>query len=142
MLDVVEIKIWGELIGAARWDQNLELASFQCDKKFLARNYDLSPIKMPLQNRKQIYSFPELRKHKNKKTFTFKGLHRLLADTLPDKYSDQLINIWLVQKSRPPSSMNPGEQLYFIGFIGKGALEFEPRHLKSSQQIFIIEIKV
>lgn len=141
MVDVVEIKIWGQLVGAARWDQNQQLASFQYDKKFLTGNHDLSPIKMPLQNGERIYSFPELRKQKNQETSTFKGLPGLLADALPDKYGNQLINIWLAQEGRPPNSMNPVEQLCFIGSRGMGALEFEPTQLKSSQQAFTIEIK-
>lgn len=141
MVDVVEIKIWGQLVGAARWDQNQQLASFQYDKKFLTRNHDLSPIKMPLQNGERIYSFPELRKQKNQETSTFKGLPGLLADALPDKYGNQLINIWLAQEGRPPNSMNPVEQLCFIGSRGMGALEFEPTRLKYSQQTFVIEIK-
>ncbi len=141
MVDVVEIKIWGQLVGAARWDQNQQLANFQYDKKFLTRNHDLSPIKMPLQNGERIYSFPELRKQKNQETSTFKGLPGLLADALPDKYGNQLINIWLAQEGRPPNSMNPVEQLCFIGSRGMGALEFEPTRLKYSQQTFVIEIK-
>lgn len=141
MVDVVEIKIWGQLVGAARWDQNQQMASFQYDKKFLTKNHDLSPIKMPLQNGERIYSFPELRKPKDQETSTFKGLPGLLADALPDKYGNQLINIWLAQEGRPPNSMNPVEQLCFIGSRGMGALEFEPTQLKSAQQAFAIEIK-
>ncbi len=141
MVDVVEIKIWGQLVGAARWDEEQQLASFQYDKKFLAENHDLSPIKMPLQNGERIYSFPELRKQKHQETSTFKGLPGLLADALPDKYGNQLINIWLAQEGRPPNSMNPVEQLCFIGSRGMGALEFEPAQLNSSRQTFAIEIK-
>lgn len=141
MVDVVEIKIWGQFVGAARWDQNKQLASFQYDKTFLAKNHDLSPIKMPLQNGERIYSFPELRKQKDQETSTFKGLPGLLADALPDKYGNQLINIWLAQEGRPPNSMNPVEQLCFIGSRGMGALEFEPTQLKSNQHTFAIEIK-
>jgi serine/threonine-protein kinase HipA len=141
MVDVVEIKIWGQLVGAARWDEDQQLASFQYDKKFLAKNYELSPIKMPLQNGDRIYSFPELRKQKDEELSTFKGLPGLLADALPDKYGNQLINIWLAQEGRPPNSMNPVEQLCFIGYRGMGALEFEPAQLKATQQTFAIEIK-
>jgi len=141
MVDAVEIKIWGELVGAARWDSNQQLASFQFDKKFLTRNQDLSPIKMPIKNGERIYSFPELRKSKNEEVSTFKGLPGLLADALPDKYGNQLINIWLAQQGRPPNSMNPIEQLCFIGLRGMGALEFHPTRLKSNNQTFAIEIK-
>ena len=141
MVDAVEIKIWGQMVGAARWDEDQQLASFQFDKKFLAQRYDLSPIKMPLKNGARIYSFPELRKQKGEEISTFKGLPGLLADSLPDKYGNQLMNIWLAQEGRPPNSMNPVEQLCFIGSRGMGALEFEPARLPSNQQTFAIEIK-
>jgi len=141
MVDVAEVKIWGELVGAVRWDSESQLASFQYDKKFLAKGYDLSPIKMPIENGERIYSFPELRKAKEEQTATFKGLPGLLADALPDKYGNQLINIWLARNGRPPNSMNPVEQLCFIGSRGMGALQFEPSQLKTSKQTFSIEIK-
>lgn len=141
MVDVVEIKIWGEQVGAVRWDESLQLASFQYDKKFIAKDQDLSPIKMPIKNGDRIYSFPELRKGKDEEIATFKGLPGLLADALPDKYGNQLINIWLAQNGRPANSMNPVEQLCFIGSRGMGALEFEPTQLKTSKQTFAIEVK-
>ncbi len=141
MVDVAEVKIWGKLVGAVRWDTSRQLAVFQYDKKFLAKGHDLSPIKMPIKNGDRIYSFPELRKAKDEQTSTFKGLPGLLADALPDKYGNQLINIWLAQNGRPPDSMNPVEQLCFIGARGMGALEFEPAQLKSEKHTFAIEIK-
>jgi len=141
MVDVAEVKIWGELAGAVRWDVDNQLASFQYDKKFLTKGYDLSPIKMPVKNGNRIYSFPELRKAKDEQIATFKGLPGLLADSLPDKYGNQLINIWLARNGRPPDSMNPVEKLCFIGDRGMGALEFEPTQLKASKQTFSIEIK-
>ena len=141
MVDVAEVKIWGELVGAVRWDTVTQLASFQYAKKFLEKGIDLSPIKMSVSNGDRIYSFPELRKGKDEQTATFKGLPGLLSDALPDKYGNQLINIWLAQNGRPPDSMNPVEQLCFIGSRGMGALEFEPAYVKTSKQTFAVEIK-
>lgn len=141
MVDVAEVKIWGELAGAVRWDADRQLAIFQYDKKFLAKGIELSPLKMPVKNRDRIYSFPELRQAKDEQTATFKGLPGLLADSLPDKYGNQLINIWLAQNGRPPNSMNPVEQLCFIGTRGMGTLEFEPSQLKTDKRTFSIEIK-
>ncbi len=138
---VKKVKIWGELVGAVRWDAESQLASFQYDKKFLTKGYDLSPIKMPIKNGDQIYSFPELRKSKDEQIATFKGLPGLLSDSLPDKYGNQLINVWLAQNGRPPDSMNPVEKLCFIGSRGMGALEFEPTQIKTNKQTFAIEIK-
>ena len=85
MVDAAIVKIWGETVGAIRWDAQQQLASFEYDKKFIATGWDLSPLKMPLSNGDRIYRFPELRKAKNETVSTFKGLPGLLADTPPVK---------------------------------------------------------
>ena len=139
MVDVAEIKIWGELVGAVRWDNEKQLAYFQYDKKFLSKEWELSPIKIPVKNGDTIYSFPELRAKHNEEN-TFKGLPGLLSDALPDKYGNQLINMWLAQNGRPANSMNPVEQLCFIGSRGMGAIEFEPAQLTPSKKAFDIEL--
>lgn len=141
MVDFAEVKIWGELVGAVRWDMDKRLASFQYDTKFLLKGWDISPIKMPLKNGNQIYSFPELRPTRGESTDTFKGLPGLLSDALPDKYGNQLINVWLAQRGRPANSMNPVEQLCFIGSRGMGALEFERPLFQSAKQAVTLEIK-
>lgn len=141
MVDVAEVKIWGVLVGAIYWDDKNKLANFQYDNKFLEKGYDLSPIKMPIEKGNRIYSFPELRKGKDEAIATFKGLPGLLADALPDRYGNQLINMWLAQNGRPLGSMNPVEQLCFIGNRGMGALEFEPTSNKNTKQSFSIAIK-
>lgn len=141
MVDYAYVKIWGELVGVVRWDQSEGLASFQYDTKFLAKGYDLSPLKMPLRSGNRIYSFPELRPGRIGEPDSFSGLPGLLADALPDKYGNQLIDVWLAQEGRPKDSMNPVEKLCFIGTRGMGALEFEPAQLKATKQAFTIEIK-
>jgi serine/threonine-protein kinase HipA len=134
------VKIWGQTVGAVAWDESQGLASFEYETKFKSKNIDLAPIKMPIKSNQNIFSFPELRPSKNSEYDTFKGLPGLLADVLPDKYGNQLINIWLAQNGRPENSMNPIEQLCFIGTRGMGALEFEPTQLKSTKKSFQVEI--
>jgi len=140
MVDVAEVYIWGDLVGAVRWDVSQQLASFQYADAFLRKGIELSPIKMPTQSGDRIHKFPELRSNRPDQPSTFKGLPGLLADVLPDKYGNQLINMWLAQNGRPPNDMNPVEQLSFIGARGMGALEFEPTQLKASKRPFDIEI--
>ena len=141
MVDVAEIKIWGRTVGAIRWDSNRGLSDFQFDSSFLTSGYDLSPIKMPLKNGNRIYSFPELTTQKDTALDTFKGLPGLLADSLPDRYGNQLIDLWLTQNGRRPGSMNPVEQLCFIGSRGMGALEFEPAKQDKITNSFKVEIQ-
>lgn len=140
MVDVAEINIWGEFVGAVQWDNQQKLASVEFDSDFFKKGWDLSPIKMPITNGPRIYRFPELRKTKKATEDTFKGLPGLLADSLPDRYGNKLINRWLEQNNRLPESMNPVEKLCFIGKRGMGALEFEPAFLKDGSNTFAIEL--
>ncbi len=135
------VKIWGELVGAVAWDQSSGIATFEYDNNFKKLNWDLSPLKMPIQFPKNIFNFPELKLSKNTAFDTFKGLPGLLADVLPDKYGNQLIDIWLAQNGRAPNSMNPVEMLCFIGTRGMGALEFEPAAFKEGKRTFTIEME-
>lgn len=137
MVTTAFVKLWGEKIGAIAWDEQQELGFFEYDKKFISANLEIAPIKMPLSP--NIYSFPELRS-----TATFKGIPGLLADSLPDKYGNELINIWLARNGRPENSLNPVELLCFIGNRGMGALEFEPtilstKHSKTIELSSLIE---
>lgn len=140
MVDVAEIKIWGELVGAVRWDESQQMGYFQYAPKFIQKAWDLSPIKMPIAEGSRIYSFPELRKGRKETEDAFKGLPGLLSDALPDRYGNKLINIWLAQQGRPENSMNPVEKLCFIGTRGMGALEFEPAQIKTGARSFSLEL--
>ena len=139
-MDVAEVKIWGKLVGAVAWDERTGIASFEYDPNFKKLNWDLAPLKMPITSARKVISFPELRRDKNAEFDTFKGLPGLLADMLPDKYGNQLINMWLAQNGKPQDSMNPVEMLCFIGTRGMGALEFEPATIKENKRTFSIEI--
>lgn len=140
MVDVAEVRIWGELVGAVRWDESRELGYFQYDSGFIQKGWDLSPVKMPIARGTQIYSFPGLRKGRNETEDSFKGLPGLLADALPDKYGNKLIDAWLAKQGRPENSMNPVEKLCFIGTRGIGALEFEPAQNKAGTESFSLEM--
>ena len=140
MVDVAEVKIWNELVGAVRWDESEQLGYFQYAPQFLQKGWDLSPIKMPLEQSERIHSFPELRKGRGETEDAFKGLPGLLSDALPDKYGNKLINIWLAQQGRPENSMNPVEKLCFIGTRGMGALEFEPTSIKTRAYTYALEL--
>lgn len=139
-MQVAEVKIWGTLAGAVAWDDESGYATFEYDPKFKQTGWDLAPLKMPVSDSRNQYSFPELRKNKDSLHDAFKGLPGLLADALPDRYGNQLINLWLVQQGRAQDSMNPVEMLCFIGTRGMGALEFEPAVLKESKRTFSVEI--
>ncbi|MCK9312299.1 MAG: HipA N-terminal domain-containing protein [Bacteroidales bacterium] len=125
-MNTAYVKIWGELVGAVAWNEATGIATFEYDPTFRQLNWDLAPLQMPIHSEKAIFEFPSLRKKTNTSMDAFKGLPGLLADMLPDRYGNELINLWLAQQGRPLNSMNPVEMLCFIGTRGMGALEFEP----------------
>ena len=136
MITTAFINIWNKRVGAIAWNADTELASFEFESSFLTNKWDLSPLKMPIADAaKRVFSFPEL-----SRTTTFKGLPGLLADVLPDKYGNSLINAWLSRNGRPADSMNPVELLCFIGKRGMGALEFEPIVPKTNNGATKIEL--
>lgn len=139
-MNAAYVKIWGELVGAVAWNETDGTATFEYDSKFKNKSWDLSPLQMPLSNVNNRFNFPALRKKKDSTLDTFKGLPGLLADVLPDRYGNELINLWLAQQGRAIDSMNPVEMLCFIGTRGMGALEFEPTTLSESKRTFSVEI--
>lgn len=140
MITTAFIQVWGETVGAVAWDESRELATFEYDAAFRNKGWELAPLTMPVKSGKDIFSFPALKKKEDSELDAFKGLPGLLADSLPDKYGNQLINVWLAQQGRPQNSMNPVEKLCFIGSRGMGALEFEPAKFSERQSAFQVEV--
>jgi serine/threonine-protein kinase HipA len=113
-----EVWLWGKRIGAVVWDPARALGVFEYDPDFVRSGIQVAPLKMPL--RAGVHDFPGLPQQ------TFHGLPGLLADSLPDKFGNLLINRWLAEQGRAADSMNPVERLCYIGSRGMGALEFRP----------------
>ena len=137
MITTAFIHLWNKRVGAIAWDANNRLASFEYDPAFLNHDWNIAPLTMPIVGASgKVFSFPELRG-----TATYKGLPGMLADVLPDRYGNSLINAWLAKNGRPADSMNPVELLCFIGKRGMGALEFEPVLPKSNAGATKIELE-
>ncbi|MDX8387305.1 MAG: HipA domain-containing protein [Ghiorsea sp.] len=118
MNSIAEVKLWGRTIGAVSLADGDVVTSFEYDAAFARSGIEISPITMPLSN--QIYQFPSLSRQ------SFYGLPGLLADSLPDKFGNALIDVWLATRGREPSSLNAVERLCYTGARGMGALEFAP----------------
>lgn len=127
-------------MGAVSWDDTTGYATFEYDSKFKSKRWELAPLQMPVSASKSSFNFPAFRKKADPALDTFKGLPGLLADVLPDRYGNELINLWLAQQGRALDSMNPVETLCFIGTRGMGALEFEPTAIRESTRTFSVEI--
>ena len=112
------VRLWGSDIGAVSWLPQRQLGVFQYEPAFVGSGIELAPLMMPLKA--VPYEFPGLSRE------AFKGLPGMLADALPDKFGNALIDAWLAGQGRAPSSFNPVERLCYIGSRGMGALEFHP----------------
>ncbi len=118
MSTVAEIKLWGSRIGAVALQDDEDVASFEYDEAFVNSGIQLAPLVMPL--RRGVYRFPSLSYE------TFRGLPGLLADSLPDRFGNALIDAWLATQGRTSQSFNAVERLCYTGSRGMGALEFAP----------------
>jgi serine/threonine-protein kinase HipA len=117
-MTVAAVYLWGSRIGAVSIDEGQAVASFQYDPAFIRSGIRIAPLTMPLAP--TIYSFPQL------PFISFHGLPGLLADSLPDKFGDALIDAWLATQGRAPESFNAVERLLYTGARGMGALEYRP----------------
>ena len=120
------VRLWGKDIGAVSWLEERALGVFQYAPDFVESGIQLAPIVMPLET--MPYEFPGLPKD------AFKGLPGLLADSLPDKFGNALIDAWLAGQGRAAGGFNPVERLCYIGTRGMGALEFHPTLLKATRR--------
>ena len=110
--------LWGTTVGYFHLEEGKKYVSFEYDKDFVRRGIEVSPLMMPLSNR--VYEFPEL------VIPAFRGVPGLLADSLPDKFGNAVIDQWLASEGRTPESFNVVERLCYTGKRGMGALEYIP----------------
>ena len=107
MRNSAEVILWGTRIGYIYLNDNSRYMSFEYDRSFLKSGIELSPFVMPLSER--IYSFPELSYE------AFYGAPGLVADSLPDKFGNAIIDRWLAENGRLPDSFNAVERLCYTG---------------------------
>ncbi|MCX6303049.1 MAG: type II toxin-antitoxin system HipA family toxin [Bacteroidia bacterium] len=136
MVSAAFVNMWNKRVGAISWDSSTGTGYFEFDPAFLKLNLEISPLKIfAAGSAGKIFSFPELRNIPS-----FRGLPGLLADILPDRYGNALINTWLARRGRPANSLNPVEILCFTGKRGMGTLEIEPAFPEGPDKAEKIEI--
>lgn len=118
MSTVAEVRLWGRMIGAVSVEGPGQVASFEYTDAFQNSGIEVAPIMMPLADR--VYRFPDLPSQ------SFHGLPGMLADALPDKFGNAVIDAWLASQGRLPGEIDPVERLCYTGTRGMGALEFQP----------------
>ena len=135
-VNVAEVWLWNHRVGAVALD-DLGIGVFEYDTDFLKLGLDVAPLMMPLEEARRghvIHSFPALNPE------TFKRLPGLLADTLPDKFGQAIVNAWLARQGRSPDDFSIIERLCYTGSRAMGALEFKPTVIEHMGQPVSVEI--
>jgi len=119
MNKIVTVKLWGTEVGYLGYleDQN-EIATFEFSDEFMSSGFQISPIKMGYPP--ETHDFPNISQR------TFHGLPGIFADSLPDKFGNQLIDIFMAQKQIPNSQVTALDRLLYVGNRGMGGLEYHP----------------
>lgn len=118
MTVLVQVNLWSRRIGAVAWPEGDVAASFEYDPAFVRSGIEVAPVHMPLSS--QVYRFPGLA------PASFHGLPGMLADVLPDRFGNAVIDAWLARQGRPAHSFGPLDRLCYIGERAMGALTFAP----------------
>lgn len=136
-IDTAIVKLWGDTVGAVSWLHDREYGIFEYDKDFLKKGLDVAPLMMSLKGAMTgdgKFFFSALNKD------TFLGLPGMLADVLPDKFGNSIIDAWLARNGRDSSDFSPVERLCYSGKRGMGALEFSPTVIEKYDASVSVEI--
>ena len=116
--EVIEVRAWGHRVGAVALNPATGWYSFAYAPDWVGRGIELAPLHMAL--RAQPYEFPQLRRE------TFYGLAPLLADSLPDKFGNALVDAWMAEQGVASTDITPLDRLAYAADRAMGALEFRP----------------
>jgi len=119
---VVEVMVWGFRVGAVSLDPNIGYYIFEYDPKWISRGIELSPFNMPVSQPtpQKYFTFQNL------SVDTFKRLPAMLADALPDKFGNALIDAALADEGVPKESITSLDRLAYMSNRAMGAMEFRP----------------
>lgn len=93
---------------------------FEYDSIFRALKLEISPLKLPLQP--SVIKIPTTLE----KVGCFSGLPGVFADSLPDKFGNELLSKHFKERGFNPSLISPVQKLLYVGNTGMGAIEYRP----------------
>ncbi len=117
-VDLVEVRAWGETVGAVAPGARRGAYAFEYDPGWVRGGIQLAPALMPLG--RTVFSFPGLNDD------TYQGLPPMLADALPDRFGNTLVDAWMARNGIPRESVTALDRLAYLGSRGMGSLEFVP----------------
>ncbi len=119
MRGVVKVNLWGTTIGYLGYaPKQRSFATFEYDPDFLKTGVQVSPLQVAYPP--SLFTFNQLPYN------TFYGLPGFIADSLPDSFGNQLIDIYLSQHTILPNEVTALDRLNYVSNRGMGALEYHP----------------
>jgi serine/threonine-protein kinase HipA len=116
---LAEVRIWGQRVGAVAEDAD-GVITFEYDDDFRTTGLEISPVHLPLGFEGPV-QFPELRR-----LDAFRGLPGVLADALPDRFGNAVIQRYFRDRGEPERALSPVQKLLYVGDRAMGALQFRP----------------
>lgn len=115
----IDVFCWGRRVGALAPDPVSGLYAFEYYPDFLMSGIELSPLQLPLSTNRPVV-FPQLSAN------TFHRLPAFVADALPDRFGNSLIDAWMAERGISRESITALDRLAYMGKRAMGALEFKP----------------
>ena len=133
-VDAIEVRIWGQRVGAVALDPKLGYYAFEYAPAFVRSGIELAPLTMPLAAGREPLVFPTL------PDSTYMRLPGLVADALPDSFGNNLIDAWMAAQGVEKSAITSLDRLAYMGKRSMGALEFKPVRGPSKATATAIEL--
>jgi serine/threonine-protein kinase HipA len=129
---VVEVRHEGRTVGALA--PGVGVTEFQYDPAWLRTGIELAPFLMPIAGGSRIYAFRGLRPE------TFFTLPPTIADSLPDRFGNALIDAWMQRQGITSADVTPLDRLAYVDGRAMGALEYEPSNGPAAEPPTIIDL--
>lgn len=110
----LNVKYHGKTVGYLAELKNGSII-FQYDEEWIRNGFSVSPLSLPLSNKKYISNKPILN-----------GLYGVFWDSLPDGWSELLVRRMLAKHGIDFDKLSPLQKLSITNKNGLGALEYEP----------------
>ncbi len=116
--EVIEVRAWGATVGAVTLDPASGYYAFEYDPAWTRRGIELAPLHMPVGP--GVFVFPQLPE------LTYRRLPAMLADSLPDRFGNALVDARLAEEGVATGAITPLDRLAYAGDRAMGALEYHP----------------
>ena len=118
-VEAIEVRIYGKIVGAVAPDsRGRPYYAFEYAPSWLRSGYSISPLHLPLTS--GVFTFDNLSEN------TWHRLPAAIADALPDRFGNSLIDARLAEKGVTRDEITALDRLAYTGDRAMGAMEFRP----------------